>query len=246
MQEQQNNSVKVFLISGVIIAICVGGFLLFDKLTSRDMKAVVVNRLSKGVVEVKEEVTPERKVLDAVNTNRSRVVKIYATSPKKSGENGTLKKGAFLARGIIYSDDGLIVTSRSYFQEGASYLIEIPGQKDVVMVKPLTMGKQFVTFKMDAKMTLVAEIDKSKLSKGDIVVSIGGQEEDTMVTGEIFLVDKSTDDTFIITTIPGKNVEIGTPLMNIKQKVIGLYTKVSTDGKAVFISVENIDKIVKK
>lgn len=248
MQEQQNNSVKVFLIAGVIITICVGGFLLFDKLTSRDMKAVIVNRLSKGIVETKKEVTPEEKVLNAVNANRSRIVKIYIASQGKPVENGEgeSERGDFLAKGIIYSDKGLIVTTRSYFQEGVSYSIAIPGRKELITAEPVTVGEQFVIFKVDVKMPLVAELDKSKLSKGDIVVSIGGQQEDTMATGEVFLVDRSTDNIFIITTIPGKSVEIGAPLMNIRRKVVGLYVKESVDGKAVFISVEDIDKVVKK
>jgi S1-C subfamily serine protease len=211
------------------------------------MQAIVVNRLSKGIIETKEEATPEEKVLEAVNVNRSRTVKIYAPlSDKNTVEGKNAKVGKFLARGIVYSEDGLIITNRSYFQEGVSYSVFIPGQKDFITIEPLTVGDNFVTFKVDVSVPLVAQISKAEVSKGDMVVAIGGHLEDTMATGEVFLVDKSTDTTFIITTIPAKSVEIGAPLMNIDGKIIGLHVKGSVDGKAVFISMKNTGKIIKK
>ncbi len=236
------SGMKTILIVVGVIVVCIILFLIFDKMTPYDTKTIVGDRLKQGLVDEKIEITPEEKILDSVNTNRSRIVKIYF--PSQDSESGDDKK--FLAKGIIYSDDGVIVTSRGYFQEDISYAIEIPGRKELVVTEPTMIGEQFVTFEVDGVMPLVAQIDKSKLSKGDMVVAIGGQAEDTMATGEIFLVDDTADGTFIVTTIPASSVEIGAPLINTEQKVIGLYLKESVDGKAVFVATEDIDKIVKK
>jgi len=246
MNKQQNGSIKTFLIIVVGIVILVVSFLIFDKFTSRDMKAVVINRLSEGVVETKKKKTPEEKILTAVNNNRSRVVKIYATSQNKntSSDNRDLVKGELLAKGIIYSKRGLIISVKNSFQKEKSYLIEIPGKKEPIIVKPSKIGEQFVSFDANIDMPLVVQVDKEKLSKGDLVVAVGGKDEDSIAKGEVFLVDKSTENDFIITTIPAKSITTGAPLMNIKKKVIGLYLKGSVDGKAVFISVNNLNKFL--
>lgn len=238
MNKRGNGKLRMIFIVGTILVVCFVLFFIFDKATPYSAKDVVMSRLTEGVVEMKKEPAPEEKVVDAVNTNRSRVVNIYAladsdTAGKRSEDN-------FLARGIIYSQDGAIVTTRGEFQEGVSYAIEIPGKKESIVIEPTMVTEQFVTFKVDENMSLAAQLDRSKPSKGDMVVALGGKQEDEMATGEVFLVDGSADQTYIITTIPSVNIEAGAPLMNTDQDVVGLYVKGSFDGKAVFISADDV------
>lgn len=196
-------------------------------------------RLTEGVIDNKQEkTTPEKAVLKAINANRSRVVKIYAKLDNTIDLNERNEK--FLARGIIISEDGKIATVKGAFQTTEEYSVIVPGKEDVFNVQPLEVGKQLAFFKIPAKFNLVVNLDNSQPKEGDLVVAIGGREKDGMAVGEVLKVENVLDNTFITTTIPPKSIEAGTPLINQKEKVIGIYSATDEKGRSLFIAGKDI------
>ncbi|PID52295.1 MAG: hypothetical protein CR972_02360 [Candidatus Moraniibacteriota bacterium] len=238
MKKRKYKWLKILVI---IASIGVITFVVYNKMPQHSKEAII-NRLTRGIIETKQPVTVEKKVVDAVNTNRSRTVRFYM--PSKGDVQNDKQK--FLAKGIMYSKNGILVTARGYFQEGISYEIAIPGQKEHVVAVPFNVGKNFVFFDIKQNMPFVAELSNSPVSVGDTVVAIGGEEEDQIATGEVRLVERTDHDSFIVTTIPSHQMTIGSPLMNEKREVVGLYFKKSVDNKAVFVSVRGVDKIINK
>ncbi len=205
----------------------------------------VGGRLTEGIIDDKQEkTTPEKAVLKAVNANRSRVVKIYA----KLNNNADLneKNEKFLARGIILSEDGIIVTAKGAFQERKEYSIIIPGKKDIFNLQPLKVGERLAFFKIPTKFNLVVNLENSQPQKNDLVVAISGREKDGMAVGKILKIENIMDNTLITTTIPPKSIEAGTPLINQKEKVIGIYSATDEEGRSLFVTGKDIKKAKSK
>lgn len=238
--------IKLVVLIAVLTAVVVLGlvfafnFFLGQKSTTVEkVTDKVSERLTKGIADNKQEqVTPEKAVLKAINANRSRVVKIYAKLDNAIDLNERNEK--FLARGIIISEDGKIATVKGAFQTTEEYSIIVPGKEDVFNVRPLEVGKQLAFFKIPAKFNLVVNLDNSQPKEGDLVVAIGGREKDGMAVGEVLKVENVLDNTLITTTIPPKSIEAGTPLINQKEKVIGIYSATDERGRSLFIAGKDI------
>jgi hypothetical protein len=208
-------------------------------------KESVGKRLTQGVVPTeKEEITPEKAVLQAINANRSRTVKIYRHLSLE--DDLSVKEREFLGRGLIISKDGLVVTGKGGFQNDQEYSVVIPGQKEIVNLKPLAIEKEITVFRLPGEFRLIAELSSDLPKKDDLVVAIGGRERDGMATGRILKVEKVVDEQIIYTTIPTKSVEVGAPLINQEKEIIGMYISKSDSGKALFIATSDIKKIIQE
>lgn len=230
----------------VLAIVFLGSYFLGGKSSVvNNVKEKATERLTKGIVDQNKqgEIAPEAAILQAINANRTRTVKIYN---KISAEDDLkIKEKEFLGRGIILSKDGLIVTGRGGFQNGQKYSIMLPGRKDIFELEPVAIEENVVFFKLPVELTLIADLDISKPKVNDLVVAIGGREKDGMATGRVLKVDTVLDNTIIYTTIPSKSIETGTPLINKEKKIIGMYISKSEEGKGLFISGQDIQKMVK-
>ncbi len=207
-------------------------------LSSERIIGKIEKRLTKGIIKENKELTPEQTILHAINDNRNRVVKIYAKLENKTDPNERQEK--FLARGVIISQDGKIATAKGGFKKGKEYSIIIPGEKDIFNLHPIAINQQMAFFKIPLDFNLIVSLSKTKPKKDDLVVAIAGREKDGMAVGKVTEVKKIFDKTFILTTIPPKIVEAGTPLINSQKKTIGLYSTADKEGRSLFISSKDI------
>ncbi len=231
-------TLTTIIVLGLVFSL---GFFLNHNSTIKRLANKIGERLTKGVIVNKEEqTTPEKAILKAVNANRSRVVKIYAKLNKDADLNEKNEK--FLARGIVVLNNGTIATAKGGFRDDQEYSIIIPGEKNVFNIRPSIVGKQLVFFKVPLKFNLVVSLDSFKPKKRDLVVAIGGREKDGMAVGEILKVENVLNTTLITTTIPPKSIEAGTPLINQKGEVIGIYSTADDKGRSLFIAAKDVKK----
>ncbi len=244
--------IKLILTVVILTAVAVLGlafaFRFFSCQKSTGLKNVadkVEGRLTEGIIDDKQEkTTPEKAVLKAVNANRSKVVKIYAKLNDRADLNEKNEK--FLARGVIVSKDGIVATVKGAFQAEKEYSIIAPGKKDVFEVRPLKIGKRLAFFKIPAEFNLVVDLENSQPQKDGLVVAIGGREKDGMAVGKILKMENVMDNTLITTTIPPKSIEAGTPLINQKEKVIGIYSGTDEEGRSLFVVGKDIKRAKSK
>jgi len=237
-------SITAVIVLGVVFF---GSYFFGGKLSvMNNVREKATERLTKGVIDQnkKEEIAPETAILQAINANRTRTVKIYG---KLSAEDTfDIKEKEFLGRGIVLSKEGLVVTGRGGFDLKQEYSVVLPGRKDIFELRPVLVDENLVFFKLPAEVTLIADLDISKPEVDELVVAIGGREKDGMATGRVLKVDTVLDNTLIYTTIPSKSIEIGTPLINKKKRIIGMYISKSEKGRGLFISSQDIQKMIKK
>lgn len=231
----------------VTVVVVVTGGLLFNyffKENSGEISSVKIvkdkmsGRLTKGLIEEKIKVKPEEAVLQAVTANRSRIIKIY--SELTSGDEQTKRKNNFLGRGIILTNEGLVVTGKGGFVVNKKYAVVVPGRSDIFEIEPVLINEYFAFFKLPAELAMFASLDSKKPEEEDLVVAISGREDDSMATGKIVKIVTLNDSIMLYTTIPSSSIEVGAPLINQEKKIIGMYVSKSEGGKSVFISSRDI------
>lgn len=193
-------------------------------------------RLTEGIIPPAEREEPKTDadlILDAVASNRGSSVLIYKTTATE--EN-------FVARGLLSTTDGIVLTDDAVIQPGVEYVISVPGTRDPFQASQLSTVDDVAILKIDINTTLVAEFTDFVPTTESLVVALNGDEALQIATGIITGVREDA----LITNIVGAMTP-GTPLVAKDGSVIGLSTvgaQDSTDTTFRRISQEYYETIL--
>ncbi len=223
----------VFLVAGLTIVVMSGIFLLIIKVfiqESGQFDQDLKTGLEKRILQKKDEsLTPAEKILKGINSNRSRVVKIYQK------ENNHRK---LINRGVVYSPTGGVLTVDKNIEKGMDYEIMVPGKKKSYIAKAKFIKNGLALFQLNTEFGLVAEFSEKIMDEGDLVAGISGGEKEGLASGIIKKYQNNNE--LILTTIPQSVLMPGTPLVNQEGKIIGIYSGNLQEGSTVFLSATKI------
>jgi hypothetical protein len=138
-------------------------------------------------------------IMEAVAANQGNSVLIYEQSA--TGEE-------FVARGIMISTDGRIVTDEAVIHASSSYVVAVPGTRGRLAAAQLAVVDGLAVLDIPITTTLVASFTNTTPSGQELVVAITGTEEMSIATG--IITDTATSgvlDTNIYgVTVPGSSL----------------------------------------
>jgi len=197
-----------------------------NRVVERTVETVVPSDVQpqEKVVTVKETVvvTEEDRVVDAISKNKSNIVRIADST------------GAFLAIGVVRSDDGEIITVDGSYSQVLDYIVRFDGGEEFALEFSRTdtnTGATYFKVKNGGdKKFITGSFATGPLQLGQSVVAISGTSRNIVSTG---LVSDLVGAGQIVTNLNLVGMGPGTVLLNLSGDVVGLLTR-----QGVFVSIE--------
>jgi hypothetical protein len=137
-------------------------------------------RVTEGVVppsERKEPATEADLIMEAVASTQGASVLIY-----RVGEG--VAEETFVARGLLVSTDGIIVTDMEALSKNATYTVAVPGVKErLVVEKRALYGEALAVLSVTYASTLLPKFTDTGLENEQLVVAITGDKNQRIATG---------------------------------------------------------------
>ncbi len=246
--------IKIIVLSAIIsmvLTITVGAIVIYNIGTDKTIEIVsplvekTKNRVTDGVVpdnkKNKKPKTDADLIMDAVAKNKAGSAMIY----KKVEKSDILKEedSNFVARGIIVTTNGLIVTDADAVKSVDKYIIIVPGVKEKFIAEYIKEEDGLAVLKIDIATSMIAHLGKMKVESGQLVVAITGKKQMSIATGIIVSADNKNG--IISTNMVGEFVP-GSMLITKDGTVIGINIVVAQKSNEVsFLSSDVIEKVVK-
>lgn len=137
-------------------------------------------RVTEGVVppsEKKEPATEADLIMEAVASTQGASVLIYRVEEGDAEET-------FVARGLLVSTDGLIVTDLEALSKNATYTVAVPGVKErLVVEKRALYDEALAVLAVSHTTTLLPKFTDTGLENEQLVVAITGDKNQRIATG---------------------------------------------------------------
>lgn len=195
-------------------------------------------KVTEGVVppsERKEPVTEADLIMEAVASTQGSSVLIYRTDAGVAEET-------FVARGLLVSTDGLIVTDMEALSKNATYTVAVPGVKDrLVVLDSAPYGEALTVLSVTYSTTLLPKFSDAVVDTEQLVVAITGDKNQRIATGIVTERLEGSVRTNLVGTITP-----GSVLVSKEGYVVGVSTvHAQGGGQASFtpLTIENIRDI---
>lgn len=161
------------------------------------------------------EQTEADRIMAAVARSQGSSVLIYRAGASTSTEP------VLVARGLIFSTAGLVVTDSSVFQASNEYVVQVPGVRDRLPVirTATTSNPSLIVLTIAHNTTLIPLFTQNLPVPNDLVVSITGEATERIATG---IVTESSSNR-LSTNLVGTFIP-GSILVNTESQVIGIAT----------------------
>jgi hypothetical protein len=200
-----------------------------EKVIEKEIVTVVVNQ---------EDLT-----IEAVEKNAKSLMRIYSVA-------GDLK--TFVGLGLIFNDKGDVVTDSSIIKTNEQYVGTYYDGERKLVVGNKNENFPFVSLSIDPGTTTQSIFTSAKLSDsenlrlGQTVISVSGENKNTVSTGIINSLEKNTEETEllkIMASVDGNNVLLGSVILNLKGEIVGFRISDSVT-KTSFIPVNMVKKFL--
>lgn len=156
-------------------------------------------------------------ILEAISRNQGSSVLIY----KKA-----VSEDNFVARGLLITTDGVIITDEAALQAGVDYVVAIAGKREVLPANRLFEQDGLAVLKTDITTTQVARFSNDLLTTESLVAAINGTDKAQIATG---IINAPVSADRVTTNIVGTMVP-GAPVVSKAGFVIGIATAESYES----------------
>ena len=168
--------------------------------------------------------TEADKIMDAVAGTQGASALIFKTV---AGEE------TFVARGLLVSTDGLILTDSETIIKGVPYTVRVPGVRDYFPVTHVTeLSEALTLLKIEHTTTLVPRFTDNSVLPESLVVAITGDETQQIATGIVTVADEVRG---VIRTNLFGTMAPGSVLVTVDGFAVGISTVAAQgEGQASF------------
>jgi hypothetical protein len=202
-------------------------------------KQEVVNEVSPFVETAKDKITevvvPDVKKPDEPKTEADQIMDAVAQNQGSSvlifkADGGT---GKFIARGLVLTSDGYLLTDKNSVSGTGVYSVVVPGMKDRLVAQKIAEKDSLALLKIDLNTSLLGTFSDDVPTLKDLVVAVTGNEKMSIATGIVTTIDTTTG--VIGTNLVGA-IAPGSLLVSKNGSIVGLSTvSVQRGSEASFV-----------